>query len=334
MGIIFSSVYNNVVLPSLNEPKELPETGVHERNRAGIYRKFVVRATPKVRLQTHEYFLGHPEPNQDTRYVVFLIGNGETAKYRLEQIKQGVYDELGGGRNVMFRVFDYRGVCASTDDENTPQSIRNLVSDSVFQVKDLLKTYKANGIKPEHVTVFGHSLGGGIATNVVNQLHQEGIRVKGVFSRTFSALTTVAKVVVEEELNSCFSLSSTASIDFVDTVTDRFTLDAIEAYLKIPKGYKMLYNARQDDVIREKASLYTAAINSGETENVYLIDGGHNNPADHLYLDDGTSVLSIVNKFMRDEPALHQELDDAIIQDQDDEKKIDAEYEYKSKKYR
>lgn len=80
--------------------------------------------------------------------------------------------------------FNYRGVGKST---GTAQYANDLCTDGIAQVQRLLD----QGIPANQIILYGHSLGGAVATRVAQYFHGKGLKVKLFNDRSFSNLTHV-----------------------------------------------------------------------------------------------------------------------------------------------
>lgn len=74
----------------------------------------------------------------------------------------------------------------------TPTSQTQLVQEGVAQVQRLLD----KGVISDHIVLYGHSLGGGIATLVAWHFHQQGMTIKIYNDRSFSSISKQATEMI------------------------------------------------------------------------------------------------------------------------------------------
>lgn len=121
----------------------------------------------------HGWYLPHPEPR---RFVVFFHGNAE----HVGQLG-GEMDALRANLDASVFVFDYRGYGRS---EGEPHEA-GLLLDGVAAQRWLARH---EGIAPQEITLYGRSLGGGVA---VATAASQGARAL-ILDRTFHSMVDVA----------------------------------------------------------------------------------------------------------------------------------------------
>lgn len=115
---------------------------------------------------------------KDQKWIIMLQGNGQCYENCLQEAK-----EIGrkSGANVL--LFNYRGVLES---KGQLERLQDLIIDAETPVEMLREA----GINDEDIAYLGHSLGGGIATQVVGKDGNDKIGL--VVSRSFGSLAETA----------------------------------------------------------------------------------------------------------------------------------------------
>lgn len=133
----------------------------------------------KVKLDTLE--ITHPSqkhtPAPQKNYVIHFVGNGmsyESAIGEMEADAEELQCSVVG--------FNLRGVGKST---GRARSKDDLVTDGIATVQRLLD----QGVRPENITLKGHSLGAALATLVTHHFHQHYQAINVFNGRSFSSLT-------------------------------------------------------------------------------------------------------------------------------------------------
>ena len=114
--------------------------------------------------------------NVSPKYEVFFCGNGQDAM-SLRLLNSRIKD-----KNYIF--WNYPGVGCS---DGTAYSVHDLHESGYRQVKRLL----AEGILAKDITLYGWSLGGGVAAHVALKLHEDGYAVNLTVDRSFSRIAAV-----------------------------------------------------------------------------------------------------------------------------------------------
>jgi hypothetical protein len=93
-------------------------------------------------------------PKEPGKWIVVFNGMGDQYEFHLEALEKLSEDV---GANVL--AFNYRGFGESS---GKPASIDDWVEDGRY----MLKYLEQSGVKAENITIYGHSMGGGIASEV------------------------------------------------------------------------------------------------------------------------------------------------------------------------
>ena len=248
--------------------------------------------TVKASLQSYTFFK-RPAPwaemNEDTKFVFFALGNGESARALFNGIRlNGRFNELGN--NICFIVSDYRDANRS---EGKLTDTQQLAEDLIFQVKAILGEHAEEiGLKPDRITLWGHSFGGAVALEAAAKLHREDIpiRVRVVNSCSFDEIYHVPLAALYERtpivplavassvvVSTCAVAASpslavsavpsaiAASAISHEITNGMFALNAIKAWHAIPDEYKLCFYAEGDQVILPSASLYHRLEKEGDS---------------------------------------------------------------------
>lgn len=145
----------------------------NSRNAVQIKRK-TLTSTDGSKLDTVELspIVKHPK-----EYVIYGWGRNNHYEMFLPRLAA---DAINMNKKVI--TFNYRNV---GDSKGSVTCEHDLVSDYSFQIKRLL----AQGVKPEQIKCYGHSLGGAVATIAVHELHRQGTKGLKLFNdRSFGNL--------------------------------------------------------------------------------------------------------------------------------------------------
>jgi hypothetical protein len=126
--------------------------------------------------------------HQATRYQIYFAGNVQDA-LEPNYIKEVL--QLAPNKNHIF--WDYPGACRH-------EGIKRF--DVLFKcgykkVKYLLNT----GVPAKDITLYGYSMGGGIAAHIARKLHEEGHPVNLTIDRSFSSLSAVVSPLLYHKIN-------------------------------------------------------------------------------------------------------------------------------------
>lgn len=114
---------------------------------------------------------------QYKKYIINFVGNGMSYEHIVDEMQE---DAKALDSNIVG--FNFRGVGTST---GRAKSKDDLVTDGIAQVQRLLDM----GIKPENITLKGHSLGAGVASLVAKHFHDQEQPVNIFNGRSFSSIT-------------------------------------------------------------------------------------------------------------------------------------------------
>jgi alpha/beta superfamily hydrolase len=128
-------------------------------------------------LETLEAKQKQPNPNQ--QYEIFCCGNGQDAMHIYT-----AYNRIATEPNKNYIFWNYPGVGSS---KGGAHSTHNLFNAGYQQAKRLID----QGIPAQNITLHGLSLGGGVATLVARQLHEEGHLVNLEIDRSFARIASV-----------------------------------------------------------------------------------------------------------------------------------------------
>jgi hypothetical protein len=114
------------------------------------------------------------------KHCVFFAGNGLDINncYDTQTIPGVVQEE----NSTTYHYWNYPGVGRSQGESNHTE---DLVNAGYQRVQDLLK----QDIKPENITLYGLSLGGGVAARVARMLHDEGKPVNLIIDNSFASIS-------------------------------------------------------------------------------------------------------------------------------------------------
>jgi len=130
-----------------------------------------------VELRANDLSVDHSD------YQVFFCGNGQDAQDKFHE--QAQVQWKSSHHSTHYTYWNYPGVARSTGSANTTD---DLIEGGYKQVKRLLDDKK---IPAHKITLYGHSLGGGVAAQVAKRLHQEGHLVHLTIDRSFSSVASV-----------------------------------------------------------------------------------------------------------------------------------------------
>lgn len=136
-------------------------------------------------LETIEVMpVGEKETSKSKKYLINFHGRNQSATTGVpHSMREIIYSAKKLNSTVIN--FSYRGLGLST---GKAQSKDDLVTDGIAQVQRLLD----QAVLPEDITLYGHSLGGGVATLVAKYFYRHGKSIKVINDRSFSSLTNVA----------------------------------------------------------------------------------------------------------------------------------------------
>jgi acetyl esterase/lipase len=221
--------------------------------------------------------------------VLHLLGNSQTVASVL-----GDLVEMSLLNQCYVTTFDYRGVSKS---KGKAISINDVFQDCVAQVENLFK----NGVKAKNLIISGFSLGGGLATKVVNHYHKIGHKVYLFNDRSFGRLSDVAAAWYGNYLRVVFR----KILKFFE-----WEIEADSLYLQIPAKYKRHINlmGSDDEVVPFYVSLSKRLKDMRQKVSdeflFYCLDGykhkGHKAPLKKIINKYGETGEKIFSKFIED----------------------------------
>jgi len=125
------------------------------------------------------------------QYVIYYAGNGGDAMY-LPSIDSHIQNEKFKANNFIF--WNYPGVKGSV---GFCMSSYDVFAAGLQQVQDLL----ARDVPAQNITLYGRSLGGGIASQAASRLPKSDYRPNLEIERSFSAISAVPIVAVREMID-------------------------------------------------------------------------------------------------------------------------------------
>lgn len=218
-------------------------------------------------------------------YIVCFCDKGRpyTHKTKMEDAQA-----LANQNQATVVAFDYPNVGKST---GSVYSQSDLIKAGIAQVNRLLK----NGVPARKITLYGHSLGGAIATKVADHYHGRKQTVSLINDRSFS---TIGDTVASWVKGPVWLKKMIKAIANPVCRLFNWNLDAASAYKRIPEQYKMHIVSKVDHMIHYNgASLHKKNCSHLRTYKTYSykIGGehnGHNKPL-HVLKDNKTPATSI-----------------------------------------
>jgi pimeloyl-ACP methyl ester carboxylesterase len=212
------------------------------------------------------------KPVAEQFFIVKFNGNG--GMYQ-DLLRQFAYDANQIKATVIG--FNFRGVGYS---KKAPNVFQDLVTDGIAQVQRLLD----DGANPQHITLDGHSLGGGVATLVAHHFHKMNMPVYIWNDRSFSSLSYAAAGIIAPEVSGILGrvlLESLHASSASTLSSTQWEVDVANAYKAIPtqyKGYMVVakktspenqnYYSSGDGVIVHQGSLHKAVRAAEKKEGV------------------------------------------------------------------
>ena len=129
------------------------------------------------------------QKNQDLpqEYEIYCCGNAQDAMYF-----SLAYQRIGAEPNKNHIFWNYPGVGCSLGRVNCAD---DLFQAAYLQVKRLI----VQGIPAQNITLHGFSLGGGVATHVARQLHEQGHQVNLSIERSFARMALVIPAMMKQQ---------------------------------------------------------------------------------------------------------------------------------------
>lgn len=125
---------------------------------------------------------------QPQQYEIFFCGNGQDAMQFTTP-----HARITSEPNKNFIFWNYPGVGSS---KSGAHSIHDLFKAGYQQAKRLID----QGVPAQHITFYGFSLGGGVASHVARQLHEEGHLVNLEIDRSFACVASVIPAQVKRNM--------------------------------------------------------------------------------------------------------------------------------------
>jgi hypothetical protein len=130
-----------------------------------------------------------PKEPSEQKWVIYFSGNTQPFETRIAERYED-QKEL----KCNYVAFNYRGIGDSK--YNKPMTYHSCMQDGVAQVQRLLDM----GVKPENITLKGHSIGGALSVKTAKYFHDQGSTVKVYSGRSFGSLTKVPQDSFRQKL--------------------------------------------------------------------------------------------------------------------------------------
>eukprot|EP00048_Salpingoeca_helianthica_P003546 m.68346 g.68346 ORF g.68346 m.68346 type:complete len:479 (+) comp12765_c0_seq1:783-2219(+) len=196
-------------------------------------------------------YLRHPAqrelPATQQRWVLYFLGNGELFEFMLPELQVFA---ARSGLNIF--VFNFRGVGYSS---GHPHCAEDLVHDGVLAFEHLTGVL---GARPEHILLFGHSLGGAIAPLVRAETSPQGPIVS---ERSFSSIGAAARAVLANLCKSITGFSLPLPVFLVQGLLNsvfKGHLDVLTAWATITGPKLIIYHTADVIIPYRQASLHHA----------------------------------------------------------------------------
>lgn len=288
-NLVFGRLIAHIVLPAISyKPEDFPFSLENLRKRY-LYAKWQAEihkvTTPDgANLSTLEIIhdTQKHKPINEQAFVIFLLGNGV-----VYQAPEVINEMITMAEELRCNIvgFNYREVL---DPKPTKKiwSKTDFRNDGGTQVQHLLD----QGVLPQNIILYGHSLSGGVACLVAKDFHQQKLKVKLFDKASFSNLTNVVMGFIRRLdilamlvngasrlqvllgiRKSSFSktyFSTTETwfgtvlswlvypfLKFILVITD-WEMEAASAYHTIPDGSKEYLTVRADKIVSKYADLH------------------------------------------------------------------------------
>lgn len=181
--------------------------------------------------------------------------------------------------------FDYPHVGMA---KGSVRSEKALVDEGIAQVQRLLDA----GVEPQKVTLYGHSLGGAVATLVAAHFHSQKPPqpISLINDRSFGTAADQGISILNMKnpvSKAIFKLFMNAS----------WKMDAASAYNKIPENNKMIIVGPNDEAMNYDTVAIAGKVSA--SENIYIVDGEHGTPLIDLSIEKtGEKVTASINNFI------------------------------------
>ncbi|HEX4045403.1 MAG TPA: protein SidB [Gammaproteobacteria bacterium] len=222
-------------------------------------------------------------PNNEKKYIINFLSAGMYYEEILNEMEE---DAERLGCNIIG--FNYRNVSRKdieTTISQSPKSENDLVTDGIAQVQRLLD----NGIKPENITLPGHSLGGAIATLVTSHFKKTGVQINVFNDRSFSSITNFVIGHSRRMINNTETIFGKI-VGYIikpfvklSLLATKWDMNVVEAYKNLPDAHKeymvvqsskekrsKISRPKDDGTITPYASLHAALKESRQVEKARL----------------------------------------------------------------
>lgn len=179
------------------------------------------------------------QQSAEQKWIVYFNGNGAFYEWALEQSQQ-----LAEDCQANMLVFNYRGVGESRGQVTQPE---DLIQDGEACIQYLL----SKGVREENIVIYGHSLGGGVGTQVAKMHEKVGL----INDRSFGSLSAAIHTITKSRLLAYLAVSL------------GWELDSVQAFEEM-KNKKLIVWHKEDGVISyHKSALYKALKERIKTSN-------------------------------------------------------------------
>lgn len=183
---------------------------------------------------TIEHKSQQSQPHAQQKWIVYFLGNVSCYEDCLDELKV-----ISDQTEASVLVGNFRGVMRS---KGSAKSSHDLVLDGEAMVQSLLQ----KGVTPENILIHGWSLGGAVGTQVAALHQEEGHEMHLCSERSFSSTEDVIKSKIKGPFGAIAApIVRAAGWEF----------DSLQKFQTI-KGHKFTIHAKEDGLIRHKASLY------------------------------------------------------------------------------
>ena len=204
-------------------------------------------------------YLRHPDqhvlPPAQQRWVLWFNGNGELFEFLLPELQ--VFAARSG---LNMFAFNFRGVGYSS---GQPHSAEDLVADGILCLRYITDVL---GARPEHVLLFGHSLGGAIAPLVRADTSPTAPVVS---ERSFCSLAAAAQsvlgVVIHAVTGFAVNLPQTLVQGLLNSVF-KGHMNVVAAWRAITGARLIIYTTRDTIIPYKSASLHQAVTRDPGTD--------------------------------------------------------------------
>lgn len=211
---------------------------------ASIRRYYVVDRS-KTRLNTLRVRLNktaeNPHNTHADLYIVGLHGNGGSAHEVLENMLRVAKDLIETKKadigTIEILSFDFRGSVASPGPH---EGLDDLANQAVDQICELLN----EGIPPEKICLYGHSLGGLTGVNAAHKLKKKGPTLVHYFGdRAPNSIVDVVKTAIP------------VGASLVSFFCDKGRHDGAALYIELPPTHRACLASKTDGTIPFEATL-------------------------------------------------------------------------------